>query len=271
MKTIGILIIAFLVNATIAMSQKSLSSAKSNLSGSSSSSRSSRTSSSSSDADYSNSDSEGALSQVIGEAILHGMAFITYGTLIGDVEPRSFNAYPYTDGDEGEYRKNFDQPKGKQSLVRLSNTVILNSYLVGNDVKLNYRFVPFLGAEVNHLHFFERSSEKTDLGITSLMLNYYRIRENRVSGYWGLGATFVGSGVNTVGFTYDLGLDVYVANPVSLGFSWKQAFINSSPVNEFCALARYHLNKIAFQGGFVHYKIGSVNYPSGVLGVEIRL
>ncbi len=270
MKTIGILISVLLVNTTVALCQKSLDDAKDNLSKSSSSSPTNR--SEYSRGSSSSGSNEGSpFMEAFGELILRGFVLVTYGTLIGEVEPRSFNDQPYEEHTMGEYRKNLGQANGKQRLATISNTVILNSYIIGNDLKLNYRFLPFLGAEVNHLHFFDGGEEENNLGITSLILNFYRIRENRVSGYWGMGATYVGSGINTTGFTYNLGMDIYVGKPVSLGLSWKQAFINESSINEFRALGRYHKNKMAFHTGFVHYQLGGINYPSGVVGVEIRL
>lgn len=196
--------------------------------------------------------------------------FATYGVLVGDLQPRSFMAYPYFDDENGEYNYQEAVQRIKKSSLIISNTLTVQSGTFGNDLRMNYRFLPIMGLEANHLHLFDRLDEGSDLGISSIMLNFYRIRERRVTGFWGLGATYVGSEVNTTGFSYNLGLDIYVANPVSLGFFWKQSFINETSINEFRALARYHINKLAIHGGFINYQIGDEGFPSAAVGIEYR-
>lgn len=249
---------------TITFAQESLNKAKENLSGTSSSESSS---SSSSDNNQALNDGTGFFEGIIIEIFIQA----TYGVLIGGLQPRSFYRYPYAEGEHGEYKLIENEAKGNQSKFMISNTVVVQSDLYGNDLKFNYRFLPIIGVEVNHLHFFENDDENTQLGVSSLMLNYYRIRENNVSGYWGIGATYAGSGVNTSGFSYNLGMDIYVANPISVGLFWKQTFMNNSSMNEFRALARYHIKRTSIQGGFIHYKLGGVNFPSAAIGIEFRL
>jgi len=261
MKTMTILIL--LISAiNVSMAQNKLGKAKENLSETSPQEFSH-------DGDQPSSSSDGE-SKFLENLVFEALYFVSYGTLIGQLEPRSFYAYPYADGQHGEYMQIEKGAPGKRSEFMISNTMIFHSEVYGNDLKLNYRFLPFLGVEANHLHFFDHQGENTDLGISSMMLNYYRIRENSVSGYWGLGATYVGSGVNTAGFAYNLGMDIYVGKPVSFGLAWKQSFINEETINEFKILARYHLKRIVIHGGFSYYKIGSENFPSTAIGIEYR-
>jgi hypothetical protein len=110
-------------------------------------------------------------------------------------------AYPYFDGENGEYNyPEVSVPRIKKSSLIISNTLTVQSGTFGNDLRMNYRFLPILGLEANHLHLFDRLDENSNLGISSFMLNFYRIRERRVTGYWGLGATYAGSDVNIMGF-----------------------------------------------------------------------
>jgi hypothetical protein len=199
------------------------------------------------------------------------LSIATVGLLIGEVEPRSFHAHPYAEGENGEYIRSDESALGRQNNFMLSNTVITESETYGNDFKLNYRFIPFLGVEANHLYLWDRNVENSNLGVTGFMMNFYRVRENKVSAYWGLGGTHLGGSVSATGFSYNLGMDIYVANPISLGFYWKQTFVEDSiTMNEFRLLARYHVNKLSFHAGFIHYKIGGVNFPSGAFGVDFR-
>lgn len=262
MKTITIIIL-LMSTMTVTFAQGKLDKAKEGLS------------KSSSQESFSNSDDGNSNTHSGGNGILEGLViealyFVTYNTFIGEIQPRAFYPHPYAYGQHGEYHNLEMESYGKKSKLMISNTVAVRSDMYGNDLKLNYRFIPVLGLEANHLHFFDNTVENIELGISSIMLNYYRIRENRVTGFWGLGATYVGSDVNTTGFSYNLGLDIYVSNPVSLGLFWKKSFINESSINEFRALGRYHINRFAIHGGFIHYNLGGEQFPSAALGIEFR-
>ena len=260
MKTIAIAMLALLLTSTI-FAQSKLEKAKSDLQGSSSDG-------SSYSSDFSSSGDGGE--SFVGGFFIDILALFTIDALIGEMQPRNFHSYPFADGSIGEYDYIENIPDGKRSKLILSNTVAFQAGTYSNDFRLNYRFIPILGIEASHLHFFDRLDEGSNLGISSAMLNYYRIRERNVTGFWGVGVTYVGSDVNTSGFAYNLGLDIYIANPVSLGFFWKQSFINDSSINEFRALARYHIQKIAIHGGFIQYKIGDEQFPSAAIGLEYR-
>ena len=259
MKTSTIAILALLLTSSI-FAQGKLEKAKSDLKGSSSDGASYSS-------DYSSSDGGESF---VGGFFIDILALVTIDALIGEMQPRNFHSYPFADGSIGEYDYIENIPDGKRSKFMLSNTMAFQAGTFSNDLRLNYRFIPILGIEANHLHFFDRLDEGSNLGISSAMLNYYRIRERSVTGYWGLGVTYVGSDVNTTGFAYNLGLDIYITNPVSLGIFWKQSFINDNSINEFRALARYHIQKIAIHGGFIHYKIGNEKFPSASIGLEYR-
>lgn len=198
------------------------------------------------------------------------LTFATYGALLGNMQPRNFYPYPFTDDNIGEYDRIENNPSGNRSKFMLSNTMAFQSGTFSNDLRANYRFIPILGVEANHLHFFDRLDEGSNLGMSSVMLNYYRIRERSVTGYWGVGATYVWSDIKTTGFAYNLGLDIYIAKPVSLGILWKQSFINESSINEFRAAGRYHIRNIAISGGFTQYKLGDEKFPSAAIGLEYR-
>jgi hypothetical protein len=205
------------------------------------------------------------------DAFAQGVLYVSFNALFGEVQPRAFIPYAYADNIGGEYCYLGEVADVKLSKLVISNTTTFQSGSTGNDVKLNYRFLPFLGLDVNHLHLFDRLDRNYHLGISTMMLNFYRIREKRVTGYWGLGATYVGREVNTMGFGYNLGLDIYVANPVSIGLQWKQSFISESSINELRILGRYHINRFAIQGGYINYRIGDVGFPSASIGLEFSL
>lgn len=196
--------------------------------------------------------------------------YISYGVLFGDMESRYFYQYPYAEGSHGEYAFPDENVPLKRSQFMVSNTFFASGKeFYGNDFKANLRILPVLGVEANHLHFFEREP-KVELGITSIMVNYYRIREKYVTGYWGVGISYVGNGVDDTGFAYQAGIDVYLEKPYSFGASWKQSFINDSTINELKIIARKHLKRVAIHGGYHHYKLGSVTINAAGAGLDYR-
>lgn len=72
------------------------------------------------------------------------------------------------------------------------------------------------------------------------MANYHRFREKDFTFWWRIGATYVGNGVDTLGFAYNLGAEIYPVKPISLHISWKQSFINQNEMDFFKAQLKYH-------------------------------
>jgi hypothetical protein len=249
---------------SLANAQGKLNKAKDDLSGSSSSSSSSSRSSNNNNND--GNDDIGYFDNLFIEIAYHA----TIGILLGEMESRYFYEYPYSDGSHGEYSLFTQDVPLKRSQFIISNTLFASGKeFYGNDLKLNFRFVPLVGVEVSHLHFFEQNP-KVELGVSSFMVNYYRIREKNVTGYWGIGATHVGNGVDETGFAYQVGIDVYLNKPFSIGASWKQSLINDATVDEFKLLVRRHIKRTSIHGGFHHYKLGSVTINAMAVGLDYR-
>ena len=260
--TLACLLICFTYNFSNA--QGKLNRAKEDLSENSSSSSSSSSS-------WSNDDDDGDdggcfLCGFFVEIAYHA----TIGILIGEMESRYFYEYPYSDGSHGEYAYPEDDVPVKNGQLIISNTFFTSGKeFYGNDIKLNYRFVPLVGIEASHLHFFEENP-KNELGASSFMINYYRVREQYVTAFWGVGATYVGNGVDEIGFAYQVGVDVYLQQPISISALWKQSLINDSSINELKLHARYHLKRLSIHGGYNHYKLGSVSINALGAGIDYR-
>ena len=259
--TLFLLLCCFVCALTNA--QGKLNRAKEDLSSKNSNSSSSSSSSRNSNDDY---DDEDNFDNIFVELAF----YISYGVLFGEMESRYFYKYPYAEGSHGEYAFPDENVPLKRSQFMISNTFFASGkQFYGNDFKLNYRFMRLLGVEVNHLHFFEQDP-KVELGVSSIMVNYYRVREKYVTGYWGIGVSHVGNGVDETGLAYQLGVDVYLKKPYSFGVSWKQSLINDSSVDEFKILARRHLKRVAIHGGYHHYKLGTVTINSVGVGLDYR-
>jgi len=253
---------------SVSQAQGKLNRAKNDLSGSSSSSSSS--SSSNSNRNNTNDDDWGDGAGFFDGVFIEIAYQVTIGVLFGDMERRYFYEYPYSDGSHGEYAFGDENLPLKRSQLTISNTFFASgNEFYGNDIKLNFRFVHLLGIEVNHLHFFE-DRPKNNLGATSIMLNFYRVREQFVTAYWGVGVTHIGNGVDETGFTYQVGVDVFLRKPYSFSVLWKQSLINNSTVDEFKLHVRRHLKRFSIHGGYNRYQLGSVRINSLGVGVDYR-
>lgn len=174
------LVVAFLLIPVIGFSQGKLDEAKKNLSPRSNLSSSISSSSSNDD----RSDDDSLFGNLLSDLFVELFLIVSYKAAFGNFEYRHFSPYPnYYDNVHGEY--DFGLEKGdKRSLIRVGG-----NYLVGNTVNsieanVNYRFDPFVGVELSHHSFFENGRTGSDqMDVTSLMLNYYRIRERSFTGW----------------------------------------------------------------------------------------
>lgn len=206
----------------------------------------------------------GSISGLIAEIGFYAI----FGTIVGSLEYRTVTPYPYYKSSIGEYLKE-DIDNSKRSIFKISGNRLFNKEARGLAFNLNYRFLPILGIEVSHLNFTEKIRNRKDyLDVSSIMVNYYRFREKRISLWWGLGASYVANEVKTLGFAYTIGTEIYPFKPISLHTSWKQSFINNNSIDILKAALKYHVKEVAFMIGYHDYQLGSENNSGFILGLE---
>ena len=204
------------------------------------------------------------LSSFVAEVLFFG----TVGIVAGVAEERDLNPYPYFYDNEGEYAAELSDTGKKQSFKLGANYLFNN--VGGLEVNAVYKPIPILGIDVSYIHFSEKNRTYTDvLDVSSVMLNYYRIREKNISLWWGLGATYVGNEVRKMGFAYNLGMEIYPVKPISFHVSWKESFINESKIGVLKTQLKYHVKKNAFFVGYHHYQIAGEDISGPAIGVEI--
>ncbi|MFT5926744.1 MAG: hypothetical protein ACI9WL_001495 [Rubritalea sp.] len=79
----------------------------------------------------------------------------------------------------------------------------------------------------------------------------------------------MGNEVNTVGFAYAIGLEVYPCKPISLQAPFQQSFINESNSNELRFQLKEHRKKGAYYTGYHDYSIAGIGISGFILGVEV--
>jgi len=194
--------------------------------------------------------------------------YAIYGVVVGNSEYRSLTPYPYYNHTFGEYLKG-DALSSKKSIFKISGIRHFNKRINGLEINANYRILPIFGLEASYIHFSERTIIGSDfLEISSLMANYYRIREKNISLWWGLGTSYVGNDVKNLGFAYNIGTEIYPFKPISLHVSWKQSYINSTSIDVFKTQIKYHIKNTALFTGYHDYQLGSEKNGGFIFGME---
>lgn len=195
--------------------------------------------------------------------------YAIYGSFVGDAESRGLTPYPYHKNTFGEYLKG-DAIGLKSNIFKISANRHFNKNINGLELNANYRVLPIFGLEASYIHFSERTiiGRSDYLEISSLMANYYRIRENQISLWWGLGASYAGNEVKKVGFAYNIGTEIYPFKPISFHASWKQTFINNNSIDVCKTQVKYHIKEAAIFTGYHEFQLGNVKNAGFILGVE---
>ena len=159
----------------------------------------------------------------------------------------------------------------KKSQLRLGTNYLVGNVINSIEVNARYRFDPLVGIELHHQSFFENVRDGTEyLDVTSLGVNYYRIRERAITAWWGAGITYVGNDVNTAGLMVNIGTEIYPFNPMSLHISFQQSLINDSNIGTLKSQLKYHRKKTAFYLGYHDISLAGVKASGMVLGIEYQ-
>lgn len=262
MKPIFIRFALILFYSQLHFAQTKLKQAKDNLSANSFTS----TTSKSSDANGSSSNQNAFLVDLLIEPLIW---FGTY-TILGEAENKSITPYPYYKGYQGEYQNSHEE--NKTSLLELNSFYISSKDAIkGFNIDVNYRFTPLIGVELKHLHFSEKYFGKTEyVDISSLLVNYYRIREKYITAYWSIGATYIANEIKKIGFSYALGMEIFPVNPFSVSFAWQQSFVNIQSINELKLQLNYHIKQFCPYIGYYNYNLAGVKNPSIGFGCNYR-
>jgi opacity protein-like surface antigen len=149
-----------------------------------------------------------------------------------------------------------------------TNFVIENSNLYGYNFGANFRFLKRFGLEFDYLHLTEKINTNRDqLSLYSVLINYHRIRTQKLDVWFGLGVMHVGSDVNKTGFGVGVGAEWFVTKPISVKVSHKFTNINSQEVNNTKLLLKYFLKNYHISSGYEHFKIGVSKIDTFSIGV----
>ena len=181
--------------------------------------------------------------------------------------------HPYYQSKKGDFNY-LDNDNFKLNRFLISNDYFKsNRRIQGNYFKTEFQFAKRLSLETDFLYLSENDflRSKTNYLHYSLLLNYYRVRTEKFSLWYGLGLRYAGSGINDSGLAYSFGFRSFIAKPFSIETSFKGSRINQSNINHFNSQFKYHRKNKVFSIGYTHFKFGSENFDGISAGLGIFL
>jgi len=234
-----------------------------------------KSSSTSSQSSSSDDDEDNIFTELAVEAFVYTVGVTLFG--IYDVEDHLHNdltKYPYHDAEAGNY---YNPKFGEESVYVFrfdvkDKFIYKSNDLFGNHLEAKIRPANFIALQADYYQLYE--FQKVAGTSSNLSLFYFtiacdRIRLERFNLGWTLGASYIGSGINTAGFSYGLNAEFFLKKNISFLAGAKWSAINGEPVNAFEGEARFHKKSHFLSLGFERLKIATPNYNFITLGAGI--
>lgn len=270
------LLVACLLSMSV-FSQK-LDKSKSNLKNSSTSQSSSSSSSSSYEDDDDDEYSFGE--ELFIEFILKPIALVAYATTVeifiqSHLEEKGNHVYmdlthhPYSDNQQGDYI--YKPEFYNTTRLDFSNQFLFDgNRIFGNNLNAKLRFAQRASLEYNQTYLNESVNGKSyQFFMHDLTANYYRVRTESFTLHYGLGATYVHSGVNKAYLTYKTGMEYFFNKPISVDFEHRGTMGESSGIYQTNFSINFYKKYYALKAGMNLYRIGGVNYTMVGLGGKL--
>ncbi len=199
---------------------------------------------------------------------------LTYGVVVETIFEKeskmhdaSITKYPYFSDNLGNYVYADSNSMKKNRFEIESNLVVESKSLFGNNFHSKFRFAKRFDASLDYLQLFEKTPNGTDnFTQFTFLLNYHRIRTEKLDLYYGVGLTHVANSVSTTGFAYNIGAEWFVKKPISIAASYKGSFINDENVDTIKAHLKYYLKNYHFNIGYEKFSLATVDINAFSLG-----
>ncbi len=179
--------------------------------------------------------------------------------------------YAYANGDKGLYTYENTTNPTKFTATLSDRFVYENQNIQGNHANLNLRFWNRAGLEIDHLVLWENNPNfgKDQFSMLTVLAKYYRVRTERFVGWWGIGINHIGSYIDKSGFAYGLGIEAFVAKPISLEATFNGSIINQEHISRFNSGINYYIKNIKVSGGYEYLQLGTPKFSLFSLGAGI--
>lgn len=211
-----------------------------------------------------------------GSLFLADMIWIgTYTLLVGSPDEfeqsrafhEPFSRYPYRKPTDGL----FAGGDGKPLAFDLGADFFYHDEsLTGWEIHARFSPVSFLTLDGKYSRLTEEGLPGSrDLEFGTLLLNFNRIRTNRVVLFWGGGIRGMWGERTRTGFAFDVGMEVYPVRPVSLSATYVGSWFNGVYVPEFTGTVNLHIGRTAVFVGYQNWSAGGERLDGMVTGVKV--
>lgn len=166
-----------------------------------------------------------------------------------------FASYPYHTPDHGLY----SGTRGVgASIATAGHYFYHSSALNGYSVRSHIAPSPLMGFEFHVTGLTESLARGNDLlAFYDVFLNYYRVRQERVALWWGIGMKSVQGDATYRGPAFNIGMQIYPGRPLSLHLAWNTGALNTNAVYETLARLNVHIYRSVWFIGYQRFSVRS--------------
>lgn len=152
----------------------------------------------------------------------------------------------------------------------LNKFIVENPKLYGNHLNIGVRSADGFGLEIDYLQLWENNTNfgYNSLAITTGLLKYYWIHEERFDTWIGLGANFLEDNISDWGLSAGIGAEYFFIHPMSLEVNLYWSF-NGGTIQSYSTGLNYHYKRYIFSGGYEFLKIGDPDFSMFSVGVGV--
>ncbi|MDT9499883.1 hypothetical protein [Capnocytophaga canimorsus] len=157
----------------------------------------------------------------------------------------SLSPYPFYQNHKGDYQY-YTNDLVRWRLDVANYYLLEKGKLSANFLDLKFRLMRRLSISTSYISFREtliHQKEKLDLFCTNL--DYYRVRTPYFSMYWGLGAGYIGNGLNQLGLSVKTGSEIFI-KPFTIQADFGYIAFKNNDITLFAIGPKYHLNRYHF-------------------------
>ena len=175
---------------------------------------------------------------------------------------------PYRSYSKGDFTRNDSIALGYR--VDFHNTFLTNALQVGNHANLQLHCFRRFSLELDHLILRDYSSEnKRTWQFTSFLVNYHRIRLEKLNVYGGLGLNYVNNPYDKKALKAGIGMNLFPLKPLSFYLSAHNTFLKEGNLTQWKTGMKYHWHSQAFSIGYESLNTKERFYPMLAFGWAI--
>jgi hypothetical protein len=227
--------------------------------------------------DYYSTDEESSSTfgqRLVGQAIY----WASYGIFIGSYRLEDhlhyrLSAYPFVGEGTGDYTPYLEYEDKNNLRLDLSSQFMMGDNLNGNHLKLKIRPTHLFYLQADYIELIEPIDNNAfnHLSLFNFNLAYDRLRFERLSLGYTLGATYRANEVQSAGLNYGLSFDAYLFHQISLSASIKGSYVNNRPVDQLEFAFRYHYKRLSASIGNEFIRIGTPVFRFTTFGIGVYL